>query len=126
MDDRVLSALRFLATTVTSGESPLLPTYAGKADFDLSEVSIVQTAPNVRNVTGRAQRRCALGFCGHAHLMLSSAVDLVNYGYVLLTQPDRVTTAARHEIARRAANGEIALWNRQRNRHRFDSGQIFG
>jgi hypothetical protein len=29
----------------------MLPTYAGKANFDLSKVSIVQTEPNVRNVT---------------------------------------------------------------------------
>ena len=28
-----------------------------------------------------------------AHFMLFSAVGLVNYGYVLLTQPDRVATA---------------------------------
>jgi NMT1/THI5 like len=104
MDDRVLSALRFLATTATSGESPLLPTYAGKADFDLSKVSIVQTEPNVRNVTAERNVDALSGFAVsimpiyaasgvNSHLMLYSAVGLVNYGYVLLTQPDRVTTA---------------------------------
>lgn len=94
-----------LATTVTSGESPLLPAYAGKANFDLSKVSIVQTDPNVRNRLLAERNVDALsGFAVsimpiyaasgvNAHFLLYSAVGLVNYGYVLLTQPDRVTSA---------------------------------
>jgi ABC-type nitrate/sulfonate/bicarbonate transport system substrate-binding protein len=94
-----------LASTVTSGEYPLLPAYAGKARFDLSKVSIIQTDPNVRNrLLGEHQVDAISGFAVsimpiyaasgvNAHFMLYSAVGLVNYGYVLLTQPDRVTTA---------------------------------
>lgn len=94
-----------LASTVTSGEYPLLPAYAGKAGFDLSKVSIIQTDPNVRNrLLGEHQVDAISGFAVsimpiyaasgvNAHFMLYSAVGLVNYGYVLLTQPDRVTTA---------------------------------
>lgn len=94
-----------LATTVTSGESPLLPAYAAKAGFDLSKVDLIQTDPNVRNRLLAERGVDALsGFAVsimpiyaasgvNAHFMLYSAVGLVNYGYVLLTQPDRVTAA---------------------------------
>jgi len=94
-----------LATTVTSGEHPLLPAYAGKAGFDLSKVTIVQTEPNVRNrLLGEGQVDAISGFAVSimpiyaatgvkAHFLLFSAVGLVNYGYVLLTQPDRVASA---------------------------------
>jgi len=94
-----------LATTVTSGEHPLLPAYAGKAGFDLSKVTVVQTEPNVRNrLLGERKVDAISGFAVSimpiyaatgvkAHFMLYSAVGLVNYGYVLLTQPNRVTAA---------------------------------
>jgi NitT/TauT family transport system substrate-binding protein len=94
-----------LATTVTSGEHPLLPAYAGKAGFDLSKVTIIQTEPNVRNrLLGERKVDAISGFAVSimpiyaatgvkAHFMLYSAVGLVNYGYVLLTQPNRVTSS---------------------------------
>jgi NitT/TauT family transport system substrate-binding protein len=94
-----------LGTTVTSGEHPLLPAYAAKAGFDLSKVSIIQTDPNVRNrLLGDHKVDAISGFAVSimpiyaasgvkAHFMLYSAVGLVNYGYVLLTQPNRVATA---------------------------------
>lgn len=94
-----------LASTVTSGEYPLLPAYAGKAGFDLSKVTIIQTDPNVRNrLLGERKVDAISGFAVSimpiyaasgvkAHFMLYSAVGLVNYGYVLLTQPTRVTAA---------------------------------
>jgi ABC-type nitrate/sulfonate/bicarbonate transport system substrate-binding protein len=94
-----------LASTVTSGEYPLLPAYAGKAGFDLSKVTIIQTDPNVRNrLLGERKVDAISGFAVSimpiyaasgvkAHFMLYSAVGLVNYGYVLLTQPNRVATA---------------------------------
>ncbi|HEY5068030.1 MAG TPA: ABC transporter substrate-binding protein [Xanthobacteraceae bacterium] len=94
-----------LGTTVTSGEHPLLPAYAAKAGFDLSKVSIIQTDPNVRNrLLGDHKVDAISGFAVSimpiysasgvkAHFMLFSAVGLVNYGYVLLTQPNRVATA---------------------------------
>jgi NitT/TauT family transport system substrate-binding protein len=96
---------RKLATTVTSGEHPLLPAYAAKAGFDLSKVTIIQTDPNVRNrLLGDHQVDAISGFAVSimpiyaagtvkAHFMLFSAVGLVNYGYVLLTQPDRVANS---------------------------------
>ncbi|MGB6539033.1 MAG: ABC transporter substrate-binding protein [Xanthobacteraceae bacterium] len=91
-----------LATTVTSGEHPLLPAYAAKAGFDLSKVTTIQTDPNVRNrLLGEGKVDAISGFAVSimpiyaasgvkAHFMLYSAVGLGNYGYVLLTQPDRV------------------------------------
>lgn len=94
-----------LAATVTSGEYPLLPAYAGKAGFDLSKVTIIQTDPNVRNrLLGEGKVDAISGFAVSimpiyaasgvkAHFMLYSAVGLVNYGYVLLTRPDRVASA---------------------------------
>ena len=94
-----------LGTTVTSGEHPLLPAYAAKAGFDLSKVTVIQTDPNVRNrLLGDHKVDAISGFAVSimpiysasgvkAHFMLFSAVGLVNYGYVLLTQPNRVATA---------------------------------
>jgi ABC-type nitrate/sulfonate/bicarbonate transport system substrate-binding protein len=94
-----------LASTVTSGDYPLLPAYAAKAGFDLSKVTIIQTDPNVRNrLLGEHKVDAISGFAVSimpiyaatgvkAHFMLYSAVGLVNYGYVLLTQPDRVKTS---------------------------------
>ncbi|HEV2303790.1 MAG TPA: ABC transporter substrate-binding protein [Stellaceae bacterium] len=92
-----------LASTVTSGDYPLLPAYAAKAGFDLSKVTHLQTDPNVRNRLLPERKVDAIsGFAVSimpiyaatgvkAHFMLYSAVGLVNYGYVLLTQPQRVT-----------------------------------
>jgi ABC-type nitrate/sulfonate/bicarbonate transport system substrate-binding protein len=93
---------RKVASTVTSGDYPLLPAYAAKAGFDLSKVTIEQTDPNVRNRLLPEHKIDAIsGFAVSimpiyaatgvkAHFMLYSAVGLVNYGYVLLTRPDRV------------------------------------
>lgn len=94
---------RQMASTVTSGDYPLLPAFAKKAGFDLSKVKIVQTDPNVRNrllpehkvdaISGFAVSVMPIYAAGgvKAHFMLYSTFGLVNYGYVLLTQPNRVT-----------------------------------
>jgi NitT/TauT family transport system substrate-binding protein len=91
-----------LASTVTSGDYPLLPAYAAKAGFDLAKVTRIQTDPNVRNRLLPERKVDAIsGFAVSimpiyaatgvkAHFMLYSAVGLVNYGYVLLTQPHRL------------------------------------
>jgi ABC-type nitrate/sulfonate/bicarbonate transport system substrate-binding protein len=91
-----------LASTVTSGDYPLLPAYAAKAGFDLSKVDRLQTEPNVRNRLLSERKVDAIsGFAVSimpiyaatgvkAHFMLYSAAGLVNYGYVLLATPQRV------------------------------------
>jgi NitT/TauT family transport system substrate-binding protein len=91
-----------LASTVTSGDYPLLPAYAAKAGFDLSKVDRLQTEPNVRNrLLSERQVDAISGFAVSimpiyaatgvkAHFMLYSTVGLVNYGYVLLATPLRV------------------------------------
>jgi NitT/TauT family transport system substrate-binding protein len=91
-----------LASTVTSGDYPLLPAYAAKAGFDLSKVDRLQTEPNVRNrLLSERQVDAISGFAVSimpiyaatgvkAHFMLYSTVGLVNYGYVLLATPQRV------------------------------------
>jgi NitT/TauT family transport system substrate-binding protein len=93
---------RQMASTVTSGDYPLLPAYAKRAGFDLSKIKIVQTDANVRNRLLPEHKVDAISAFAvsvmpiylatgvKAHFMLYSSVGLVNYGYVLLTQPHRV------------------------------------
>jgi NitT/TauT family transport system substrate-binding protein len=91
-----------LATVVSSGEHPFLPVFAQRAGFDIKDVELVQTDPNVRQRLLLSGQVDALsGFAGSfipplvsqghaAHALLYSEYGMTLYNNALLTQPEMV------------------------------------
>jgi ABC-type nitrate/sulfonate/bicarbonate transport system substrate-binding protein len=91
-----------MATVVTSGEHPFLPLFAQRAGFDIKDIELIQTDPNVRQrLLTSGQVDCLSGFAGSfipplisqgyaAHAILYSQYGITLYNNALLTQPDMV------------------------------------
>jgi len=89
-----------VGTVVTSGEHPFLPLFAQRAGFDIKDVQLVQTDPNVRQrllISGQID--CFSGFAGSfippliaqghsAHALLYSQYGMTLYNNALLTTPE--------------------------------------